>query len=101
MALTVYGLTRGFPREETYGLSAQMRRAAVSIPSNIAEGFQRKGVKDKIKFFNIAQGSLEELRYQLILTRDLDYAETSTANSLATEVAKLLNAYIRSLTPTS
>ena len=97
----MYEVTKDFPREEIYGLSAQMRRAAVSIPSNIAEGFQRKGVKDKIKFFNIAQGSLEELRYQLILTRDLGYAETPTPDSLATEVAKLLNAYIRSLASNS
>lgn len=93
----MYGLTKEFPREEIYGLSSQMRRAAVSIPSNIAEGFQRSGIRDKIKFFNIAQGSLEELRYQLILTRDLDYADTSPAGLAATEVAKLLNAYIRSL----
>ncbi len=93
----MYGLTKEFPREEIYGLSSQMRRAAVSIPSNIAEGFQRSGIRDKIKFFNIAQGSLEELRYQLILTRDLDYADTSLTGLAATEVAKLLNAYIRSL----
>ena len=97
LALSVYTLTKGFPREEVYGLSAQMRRAAVSIPSNIAEGFHRKGVRDKLKFYNISQGSLEELRYQLILSRDLNYADTATSMSLATEVAKLLNAYIRSI----
>ena len=97
MTLSVYGLTRTFPREEIYGLSSQMRRAAVSIPSNIAEGFQRIGIKDKIKFFNISQGSLEELRYQLILTHDLNYADTSPSAILANEVAKLLNAYIKGL----
>jgi len=97
LTLVVYGMTKGFPREEIFGLSSQMRRAAVSVPSNIAEGFQRSGTKDKIKFFNISQGSLEELRYQLILTRDLQYADTAPAMWLATEVAKLLNAYIRSL----
>ena len=97
LTLAVYGLTKEFPRDEIYGLSSQMRRAAVSIPSNIAEGFQRSGIRDKIKFYNISQGSLEELRYQLILTRDLNYADTSSASLLATEVAKLTNAYIRSL----
>jgi len=85
-------MRKGFPREEVYGLSAQMRRAAVSNPSNIAEGFHRKGVRDKLKFYNISQGSLEELRYQLILSRDLNYADTATSMPLATEVAKLLNA---------
>lgn len=74
-----------------------MRRAAFSIPSNIAEGFHRKGTRDKVKFFNISQASLEELRYQLILTRDLGYAQTEDLLSLATEVGKLLNAYIRTI----
>ncbi len=97
LTLSVYALTKGFPKEEIFGLSAQMRRAAVSIPSNIAEGFQLSGVKDKLKFFNIAQGSLEELRYQLILARDLEYGDTSSIVILAVEVAKLLNAYMRSI----
>lgn len=97
LTLSIYGMTKSFPREEIFGLSSQMRRAAVSVPSNIAEGFQRSGTKDKIRFFNIAQGSLEELRYQLILTRDLQFADTAPAMLLATEVAKLLNAYLRSL----
>ena len=61
--LEVYVLTTGFPKQETYGLSLQMRRAAVSIPANIAEGFRRRGKADKARFMNIAEGSVEECRY--------------------------------------
>jgi len=70
--LGVYGFSRGFPKPETYGLVAQFRRAAVSIPANIAEGFRKKGRSDKARFMNIAQASLEECRYYLMLSRDLD-----------------------------
>ena len=66
--LGVYGLTKNFPRSETYGLTSQFRRAAVSIPANIAEGFRKRGKADKVRFLNIAQGSLEECRYYLILS---------------------------------
>ena len=69
--LGVYKLTNRFPKEEIYGLTSQFRRAAVSIPSNIAEGFKKRGKSDKARFMNIAQGSLEESRYYLILSRDL------------------------------
>ena len=71
--LAVYRLSRTFPRSETYGLSSQFRRAAVSIAANIAEGFRKRGKADKLRFYNIAQGSIEESRYYLILARDLDY----------------------------
>ena len=71
--LAVYRLSRTFPRSETYGLSSQFRRAAVSVAANVAEGFRKRGKADKLRFLNIAQGSLEELRYYLILARDLDY----------------------------
>jgi four helix bundle protein len=70
--LSVYRLSRTFPPSETYGLSSQFRRAAVSIAANIAEGFRKRGKADKLRFLNIAQGSTEESRYYLIL------AETST-----------------------
>ena len=66
--LGIYALTTGLPKPETYGLSLQMRRAAVSIPANIAEGFRRRGKADKARFMNIAEGSVEECRYFLILT---------------------------------
>ncbi len=65
--LGVYSFTAAFPKQETYGLSLQMRRAAVSIPANIADGFRRRGKADKARYMNIAEGSLEECRYYLIL----------------------------------
>jgi four helix bundle protein len=74
--LGVYALTAAFPKPETYGLSLQMRRAAVSIPANIAEGFRRRGKADKARFMNIAEGSVEECRYFLILAKDLGYGDT-------------------------
>jgi len=73
--LAVYAFTAGFPRQETYGLALQMRRAAVSIPANIAEGFRRRGKADKARFMNLAEGSLEESRYYLILAQDLGYGD--------------------------
>src|SRR5436853_6547285 len=91
--LTVYAFTAGFPRHETYGLAAQMRRAAVSIPANIAEGFRRRGRLDKARFMNLAEGSLEECRYYLILAHDLGYGDTTRLTALLEEVSKLLNAY--------
>lgn len=95
--LAVYRLSGTFPRSEIYGLTSQFRRAAVSIAANIAEGFRRRGKADKRRFFNIAQGSLEECRYYLILTRDLEYADISEINPLLEEVSKLLEAYSRSI----
>jgi four helix bundle protein len=70
--LSVYRLTAAFPKCETFGLTNQLRRAAVSIAANIAEGFKRRGRGDKVRFLNIAQASLEECRYYLILTQDLE-----------------------------
>ncbi len=91
--LTVYRFTESFPKAELYGLTSQLRRAAVSIPANIAEGFKKKGRADKARFMNIAQGSLEESRYYLILSRDLGYGDSSGLNSQLEEVSKLLEAY--------
>ena len=71
--LAVYKFTADFPKPETYGLAVQMRRAAVSIPANIAEGFRRRGQADKARFMNIAEGSLEECRYYLILAKDIGH----------------------------
>jgi len=95
--LTVYSLTGTFPKHEIFGLTSQFRRAAVSIPANIAEGFRRRGTSDKARFFNIAQASAEECRYYLILTRDLEYADTQDAIRLIQEVSKLLDAYAKSI----
>src|SRR5437762_12198620 len=74
--LGVYRFTATFPKTETYGLALQMRRAAVSIPANIAEGFARRSDADEVRFFNIAAGSVEESRYYLILSQDLGYGDT-------------------------
>ena len=95
--LDVYALARQFPREETFGLSSQLRRAAVSVPANIAEGFKKVGPSDKLRFYNIAQGSLEECRYYLILTRDLRYADTEGAMERLCEVSRLLEGYMGSI----
>ena len=73
LVLEVYHLTRGFPKEELFGLASQMRRAAASIPANIAESFGRRNLKEKANFYNIAQGSASELRYYFILAKDLGY----------------------------
>src|ERR1035438_5024150 len=91
--LGTYALTTGFPKQETYGLSLQMRRAAVSIPANIAEGFRRRGKADKARFMNMAEGSVEECRYYLILARDLAYADTQGLTASLEEVSRLLSAY--------
>lgn len=92
--LNVYKITKLFPKEEQYGLSNQFRRAAVSVAANIAEGFRKNGKLDKLRFYNIAQGSLEECRYYLVLTEDLGYANTSDLLLLIEEVSKILNSYM-------
>jgi len=100
--LAVYRATETFPKHEIYGLSSQFRRAAVSIAANIAEGFRKRNKTDKARFLNIAQGSAEECRYYLILSKDLGYYDAPETNSLLHEVSKLLEAYSRSiLTPDS
>ena len=95
--LGVYQLSRSFPREEIYGLTSQFRRAAVSIPANIAEGFKKKGPHDKARFLNIAHGSLEECRYYLILTHDLGYGDTQQLMQQLEEVSKLLTSYTQAV----
>lgn len=95
--LAVYRFTEGFPRQEIYGLTTQMRRAAVSIPANIAEGFRKRGRADKARFMKMAEGSIEESRYYLILAQDLGYGETSRLMAALEEVSRLLNAYTRAI----
>jgi four helix bundle protein len=97
LVLAIYKLTRAFPRDELFGLTSQIRRAAVSVPANIAEGFKRKGRADKLRFFNISQGSLEEVRYYLILANDLEYGETEELKGNVDEVGRLLDAYMKSI----
>jgi four helix bundle protein len=90
-------IQRWIPRKETYGLTSQIRRAAVSVPANIAEGFKKRCGQDKIRFMNIAQGSLEECRYYLILSRDLGYGETGAMRDRLEEVSRLLDAYLKGI----
>jgi four helix bundle protein len=97
LVLAVYRLTKTLPKEELFGLVSQMRRAAVSVPANIAEGFKKRGRPDKARHMNIAQSSLEELRYYLILCGDLNYLKQGTSAEDVEEVARLLGAYAQSL----
>ncbi|HPN54545.1 MAG TPA: four helix bundle protein [Candidatus Moranbacteria bacterium] len=93
LVLAVYKETQKFPKEESFGLTSQMRRAAVSITSNIAEGFSRNTSKDKYQFYSMAHGSLTELQNQLIIVRDIEYLEKENFNKIAQQtitVAKLL-----------
>jgi four helix bundle protein len=95
--LAVYRLSQSFPTHEIYGLTSQIRRASVSIPANIAEGFKKKTPKEKVRFFNIAQGSLEEVRYYLILTRDLNYGDTEKLAHDLDEIGRMLEGYMKSI----
>ena len=95
--LAVYSFTTAFPKQETYGLTLQMRRAAVSVPANIAEGFRRRGKADKARYMNMAEASLEESRYYLILAKDLGYGDTSQLTTSLEEVSRLLNAYVSAI----
>jgi four helix bundle protein len=95
--LGVYRYSAEFPRSEVYGLSAQLRRAAVSTPANISEGFRRRGKADKARFMNIAQGSLEECRYYLILAQDLNYGDSGELMRQLEEVSRMLSVYSKAI----
>jgi len=99
IALEVYRLTASFPKEEVHGLISQIRRAAVSVPSNIVEGCSRESQADYKRFLEIAFGSLKELRYQITLSARLDYIAGSRAaefDAKLDETEKVLGALIRS-----
>jgi four helix bundle protein len=95
--LDIYKITKLFPREELYGLTSQIRRSAVSIPANFVEGFKKKSNADKIRYYNIAQGSLNETKYYLRLIKDLEYYDTTELLGDLDEVAKMLEAYISAI----
>src|SRR5262252_8771215 len=88
LVLAVYSFTAAFPKKE---------RAAVSVPANIAEGFRRRGKADKARYMNMAEASLEESRYYLILAQDLGYGDTSSLTTSLEEVSRLLNAYTKAI----
>jgi four helix bundle protein len=97
LVLSVYKITRQFPNDERFGLVSQMRRAAVSVPANIAEGFKRRGIQEKVRFYNISEGSLEELKYYFILSKELGYiSENDTLMGRTEDVGRLLYGLITS-----
>ena len=98
--LAVYRLSISFPKNELYGVTSQLRRAAVSVSSNIAEGYARFGKKEKQQFYYMSLGSLTESQNLLLVCRDLKYIDKSDFLDLANqtvEIGKLINSYIRSL----
>jgi four helix bundle protein len=99
--LQVYDYTNKFPKSELFGLTSQYRRAAISIASNVVEGFKKRGVKDKARFLNIAQGSIEECRYYQILSKDLNYGDTKHMNEQLEQVSRLLTSYHSSILKSS
>jgi len=97
LVLSVYRVTRSFPKEEMFGLTSQIRRASISAPSNIVEGFNRWGADDKARFYNYAEASLEEVRYQLLLANDLGFADTTELQERAKEAKRILHGYIKAV----
>lgn len=100
LTLDVYKITAGFPSEEKFGIVNQMRRAAYSIPSNIVEGYSRKSKKEYLQFLNIAKASLEELKYFIILSFDLNYITEQEKNHLENsteEISRILYKFTKNL----
>jgi four helix bundle protein len=98
--LAIYQLTQVFPASERFGLTNQLRRAAVSITSNIAEGFSRQTIREKVQFYFISKGSICECRDQLLIAKDLGYVTISshtTIEALLVETHKLLSGLIKSM----
>ncbi len=98
LVLLIYGLTKQFPKEELFGLTNQIRRASVSITSNIAEGFSRHSYKEKIQFYYIALGSVTEVQNQILIAKDISYVTPDDFNSVATlsiTANKLINGMIK------
>lgn len=100
LVINVYQITKNFPKEERFSLVDQMRRCAVSITSNLAEGFNRQGNKEKVQFYYMSLGSLTELQNQLLIAKDVGYMSNSEFNDIASktiEVSKLINGLIKSI----
>jgi four helix bundle protein len=97
LVLAVYRYSDNFPGKEMYCLIPQLRRAAISVPANIAEGFKKKSKPDKVRYMNISQGSLEEVRYYLILAADLGYGNSDKLSDDLNIVSKMLEGYMSSI----
>ena len=100
IVIQVYSITKSFPKEEIYGLTNQMRRCAVSVTSNIAEGFSRQSAREKAQFYFISKGSLTELHNQLIIAKDVKYIDNKTYTELINQIqisGRLLTGLIRSV----
>lgn len=98
--ISVYKFSDLFPDKERFGLTSQLRRASISIAANIAEGYKKQSVKDKLRYFNISQGSIEECRYYLILSKDLGYLSSDATlglENLLNDSSRLLNAYCKAI----
>src|SRR3989344_2718252 len=100
LVLMIYDATKLFPKDEQFGLTNQIRRAAVSVTSNIAEGFSRKSLKEKIQFYSMSHGSLAEVENQIIIAKDIGYINQETFNDMSDSIivtSKTLNGLIKSL----
>ncbi len=98
LTIMVYKATKSFPKEELFGLTNQLRRASVSITSNIAEGFGRRSTKDRVNFYTVALGSLYEVENQLLISRDIGYLESKSWNDFENQIiitSKMLNGLIK------
>jgi four helix bundle protein len=100
LVIAIYKATKLFPKEEVFSLTNQVRRAAVSIPADICEGYKKKTIPNQLNFINIAEGSLEEVKYYIILSKDLQYIDESAYEQLtnsAEEVGRLINGYEKAI----
>jgi four helix bundle protein len=102
LVMDIYQLTKGFPEDERFGLTAQLRRSSASVPTNIAEGCGREGDRELARFISIAAGSASETEYQLLLAHDLGYVSEEEGRKLqaqVSEVKRMLNGFMKKLTP--
>lgn len=99
LVVDIYTLTKSFPKEELFGLTSQIRRAAISIPSNVAEGFSRQSPKERVQFYSISRGSLTEVQSQILIARDIHYIDADSCDKMLLQietVSKIINGLIRS-----
>ncbi|MBY0432717.1 MAG: four helix bundle protein [Cyclobacteriaceae bacterium] len=97
LVISIYRIITQFPKEELYGLTSQIRRSSASVAANIAEAFKKRSGLDKLRILNIAQGSLSETQYHLVLAADLRYGDVSLLEMKAEEVSKLLESYMKAI----